>query len=189
MRWRALMREFPEGSVSEDRASPRVLQEAKEREELTVLTWRTSQGSASSPSRFARVSMRTSMCLEDGISAFDCAEVILGNSTITNSKETIAAFTFHPPSDRPERTESPVLGRAMTDQLQLEPQRAYIEMETSNPRRATHAYFRFRVRVDLLRGSLCSTPRRTNPSTTRRRFQLDRGFQKSRHSPDTQQLE
>src|SRR5437867_3495822 len=87
------MSAFPEGSVSEDPASPSVLHEAKEREEFALLTWMTSQGSPGSPSRLARVSTRTSMRLKAAGVSSDCAATTLRKGAITINNEVVADFT------------------------------------------------------------------------------------------------
>src|SRR5262245_30071378 len=85
---------FPEDSVSEAPASPSVLQEAMEGEELALVTWTTSQDSRGPPSRLARVSTRTSMRLETEASSSEVAAATLRNGAMTIHNETIADFTF-----------------------------------------------------------------------------------------------
>src|SRR5262245_37902422 len=91
---------LPEDSVSEAPASPTVLQEAMEEEELALVTWMTSQDSRGPPSRLARVSTRTSMRLETEPSSSEVAAATLRNGAMTINNETIADFTFRQPSAR-----------------------------------------------------------------------------------------
>jgi hypothetical protein len=101
---------FPEDSVSEAPASPTVLQEAMEEEELALVTWMTSQDSRGPPSRLARVSTRTSMRLETETSSSEVAAATLRNGAMTINNETIADFTFRQPSAR-EGSASPSSAR------------------------------------------------------------------------------
>src|SRR5215831_20167349 len=113
---------FPEDSVSEAPASPSVLQVAMEEEELALVTWMASQDSRGPPSRLARVSTRTSMRLETETSSGDVAAATLRNGAMTINNETVADFTFRPPSDPPERTGSLSWARAIAARFPVEMQ-------------------------------------------------------------------
>ena len=104
---------FPEDSVSEAPASPSVLQEATEKEELALVSWMTSQDSRGPPSRLARVSTRTSMRLETETSSGEVAAATLRNGAMTIHNETIADFTFRQPSAR-EGSASPSSARTQS---------------------------------------------------------------------------
>src|SRR5262245_29695073 len=180
---------FPVGSVSENPTSPSVLHEANERAELAPSAWMTSQDSTGAPSRLARVSTRTSMRLETEISSGEVAATTLRNGAMTINNETVADFTFRPPSDPPERTGRPAWDRTMSARFPVEMQREPRGPHSSTPHRATRAVSRFRVRLGSQPDSRRSTPLRANPNTTRRRFPRGRGLHKGRHSPGTQRLE
>ena len=81
---------FPEDSVSEAPASPSVLQEAMEEEELALVTWMASQDSRGPPSRLARVSTRTSMRLESETSSGEAAAATPRNGAMTINNESTA---------------------------------------------------------------------------------------------------
>src|SRR5262245_3399153 len=180
---------FPEGSVSANPTSPSVLHEENERAELAPSAWMTSQDSTGPPSRLARVSTRTSMRLETEASSSEVAAATLRNRAMTIHNETVADFTFRPPSDPPERTGSPSWARAMSARFPVEMQHEPWGTRSSSSRRASRAVSRFRVRLDSRLDSLRNTSRRTNPNTTPRRFPRGRGLHKSLHSPGTQRLE
>ena len=91
---------FPEDSASEAPASPTVLQEATEKEELALVTWTTSQESRGPPSGLARVSTRTSMRLGSETSSGEVAAATPRNGAMTIHKKTIADFTLRQSSAR-----------------------------------------------------------------------------------------